>query len=102
MRDKTFTSDASELYKRLREMGDRARKIIADFVESHGGSYEIPIDEDDHVWVGEETYATALHTDSNGNILVCNSGEYSEHLHRMDDHNILDLADYLNNIDNNN
>ncbi len=94
--DKTFNNDCKELFKQLRALGDRAREIITDFVKSHGGEYTINIDEDDHIWVGEEAYATALKNDSNGNVLVFNSAQYSEYLHDMEDCNILDLANFLN------
>lgn len=93
-----FTARANNLYNQLRELGDEARQIITDFVAGQGGSYTINIDEDYHVWVGEEIYATALKTDSNGNVLVFNSGQYSEYLHKMDDYNILDLATYIVNL----
>lgn len=96
--DKNFTKDINELYKQLREMGDRARKIITAFVKAHGGNYTIDTDSEDLAWVGEETYATALKTDGNGNVLVFNSAEYSEYLQDMDDYNLLDLANYLNNL----
>lgn len=94
--DKTFNNDCNELFKQLWALGDRAREIITDFVKSHGGEYTINIDEDDYIWVGDDTYATALKTDSNGNVLVFNSGQYSEYIHEMEDCNILDLANFLN------
>lgn len=97
--DKNFTKDCTELYKQLWEMGDRARKVITAFVKSHGGEYTIDIDEGDHAWVGDEVYATALKTDRNGNVLVFNSGNYSEYLNGMANENILDLALHLNNIE---
>lgn len=96
--DKTFNNDCKEFFKQLRAMGDRAREIITDFVKSHGGEYTINIDEDDHIWVGDEVYATALRSDRNDNVLVFNSGCYSEYLHEMADENILDLAMSLNNV----
>lgn len=98
--DNTFNKDCNELYKQLNAMGDRSRKIITDFVKSHGGEYTINIDEDDHVWVGEEVYAVALETDDNGNVLVLNSAQCSENLHNMGDYDILDLARHLNNLKN--
>lgn len=97
--DKTFNKDCNELFKQLKEIGDRARKITTDFVKSHGGEYTIDTDEDDPVWVGGEIYATALRSDSNGNVLVSNSGDYSEYLHDMANEDILELAMYLNNIE---
>lgn len=96
--DKTFTKDVNELYKHLRELGDRARIIITDFVNSHGGNYSFDTDNEDHIWVGEEAYSTALKIDRNGNVLVFNSAEYSEYLRDMDDYNILDIANYITNI----
>lgn len=93
-----FTTRANNLYAQLRKLGDEARQIITDFVAKQGGSYTINIDEDDHVWVGEEIYATSLKTDTDGNVLVFNSGQYSEYLHDMDDYNILDLASYIINL----
>lgn len=96
--DKTFTKDCNELFKQQQMMGDRARDIITAFVQKHGGRYEIDNDPDCHAWVGEEVYATALELESTGNVLVYNSGGYSESLHDMGDRNILDLAMYLNGI----
>lgn len=93
-----FTTRANKLYTQLQQLGDEARRIITDFVNAHGGDYTINVDEDDHAWVGEEIYATALKTDTNGNVLVFNSGQYSEYLHDMDDYNILDLAAYIVNL----
>lgn len=98
MATKDFTTRANNLYTQLRQLGDEARQIITDFVAEQGGSYTINIDEDDHVWIGEEIYATALKTDTNGNILVFNSAQYSEYLYDMDDYNILDLASYIVNL----
>ncbi|MCM1505384.1 MAG: hypothetical protein NC127_09340 [Muribaculum sp.] len=95
METKDFTARANELYAQLRQIGDETRQIITDFVAKQGGSYTINIDEDDHAWVGEEIYATALKFDKCGNVLVFNSGQYSEYLHDMDDYNILDLASYI-------
>lgn len=99
MKTSEFTTRVNNLYNQLREVSDEARQIITDFAEAHGGEYTINIDEDDHAWVGEEIYATRISTE-NGNILIHNSGEYSEYLHDMDDYNILDLAVYLSNIEN--
>lgn len=96
--DKAFNKDCNELFKHLKDMGDRARKIITNFVKSHGGKYTIDTDEDDPIWVGGEIYATALRSDNNGNLLVSNSGDYSEYLHDMANDDILELALYLNNI----
>lgn len=96
--DKDFTKDTIEFYTQLHELGDRARNIITAFVKAHGGSYTIDIDNDDHAWVGEEIYATALKTVSDGTVIVSNSAEYSEYLNEMDDYNILDLANYLVNL----
>lgn len=94
-----FTKKVMNLYAQLREAGGEARRIIMDFAEAHGGEYTINIDEDDHVWVGEGIYAKRISME-NGNILIHNSGEYSEYLHDMDDYNILELAVYLSNIEN--
>lgn len=94
IKDVNFSDDIDRFYKQLRELGDRARKIIADFVAIKGGRYEL--DDDEQIWVGDEAYATALKNDSNGNVLVFNSAQYSEYLHDMEDCNILDLADCLN------
>lgn len=96
--DMTFSKDCDRLYRQLSDMGDRARKIIARFVEAHGGRYTIDTEQDYIAWVGEETYATALESDGNGNILVHNSGNYSEYLNDMAGYNILDLANHLNHI----
>lgn len=74
METKNFTMRANNLYAQLRQLGDEARQIITDFVAEQGGSYTINIDEDDHVWVGEEIYVTALKTDTNGNVLVSTPG----------------------------
>lgn len=93
-----FTEKVNKLYPKLQELGDEARQIITEFVAKQGGSYTINIDEDDHVWVGEEIYATALKLGKQGNVLVFNSGEYSEYLHDMDDYNIFDLALYIANL----
>lgn len=98
METNDFTTRANNRYAQLRKLGDEARQIITDFVTKHGGSYTINIDEEDHVWVGEEIYATALKLDKQGNVLVFNSGQYSEYLHGMDDYNILDLAAYIVNL----
>lgn len=98
MQDKAFNRDCTEFFKQLREMGARAREIITAFVESRGGKYTIDIDEDDHVWVGEEIFATALEA-AHGDVMVYNSGGRSEYLSGMACDNILDLAMYLNNID---
>lgn len=98
METKDFTTRANNLYTQLRQLGDEARQIINDFVAEQGCSYTINIDEDDHVWIGEEIYATALKTDKQGNVLVFNSGQYSEYLYDMDDYNILDLASYIVNL----
>lgn len=99
MKTSAFTARVNNLYNQLREVSDEARQIITDFAQAHGGEYTINIDEDDHAWVGEEIYATRISTE-NGNILIHNSGEYSEYLNDMDDYNILDLAVYLSNIEN--
>lgn len=95
METNDFSTRANNLYTQLRQLGAEARRIITEFVTKQGGSYTININEDDHVWVGEEIYAIALKTDKQGNILVFNSGQYSEYLHDMDDYNILDLATYI-------
>lgn len=80
-------------------MGGRARRIITDFVKRHGGSYVLDTENEDLAWVGEDIYATALKVDSDGLVLVSNSGHNSEYLSRMDDYNVLDLANVLNNLD---
>lgn len=98
MKPKDFATRVCGIYNQLREIGDEARDIITEFATKQGGSYTINIDDDGHVWVGEQIYATALETDKQGNVLVLNSGEYSEYLHDMDDYNILDLAVYISNL----
>lgn len=96
--NESFTTRVNRIYEQLRETGDEARQIIVEFVNFHGGEYAINIEEDDHAWVGEEIYATALKTDGEGNVLVFNSGQYSQYLYDMDDYNVLDLAVYLSNL----
>lgn len=96
--DKTFSKDCGELYRQLSDLGDRARNIITEFAQKHGGNYTFDIEDDDHAWIGEETYATALKVDGNGNILVFNSCQCSEYLHDMNDFDILDLANYINDL----
>lgn len=93
-----FTTKVNNLYAQLREVGDEARQIITNFTEAHGGEYSLNIDEDNHAWVSEEVYVTHISTE-HGNILIHNSGEYSEYLHDIDDYNILDLAVHLSNIE---
>lgn len=95
--DKTFAKDTNELYRQLRELGDRARKIIRQAVEDNGGEYTFDTENEDEVWVGEDRYATEMEIDGNGNVLVFNSAGYSEYLQDMYDYNILDLANRLKN-----
>lgn len=98
--DKDFVKDVNRLYAQLREIGDRAREIIRKFVESNDGRFVFDTKDDDMLFVGEERYATELEIDSNGNIVVFNSEEYSEYLEDMMDENILEIAVYCaNNID---
>lgn len=91
-----FTTRANNLYNELRELGEEARDIITGFAKQYG-EYTFDIENDDHIWVGEENYATALKFE-HGNVLVFNSGCYSEYLHDMDDYNILDLATHILNL----
>lgn len=98
MNPKTFTTRASRLYRELNDLGKEARDIITKFAQKHGGKYTFDIDDDDHIWVGDEIYATSLSIDSNGNVLVFNSANYSEYLNDMEDYNILDLATHILNL----
>ena len=90
-----FITRANRLYRELNDLGSEARDIITKFAQDHGGKYTFDIDNDDHIWVGEEIYATSLLIDNLGSVLVFNSGCFSEYLHNMDDYNILDLAMHI-------
>lgn len=97
--DNNFTTDVNKLYAQLRDLGNRARKIITEFAKRHGGNYTFDTENDDLIWLGAELFATALKIDGDGRVLVYNSAQYSEYLNNMEDCNVLDLADYLNNMD---
>ncbi len=95
--DKTFSKDVDNLNKQLRELGERARKIIEDFVEKHG-NYKFPNADYDPIYVGEG-YAIEIGKDDWGNIVVYDSDICIMSLHHMDDEDILDLAEYLNEVE---
>lgn len=76
-------------------VGGMARAIIAQFVKEKGGSYDFGEDSRDRAWIDDEVYATSLKADSAGNILVYNSGYYSEYLHKMGCGRILEIAKYI-------
>lgn len=95
---KTFITKANKLFWELYDLGKEARDIITKFAQKHNGNYTFNIDDDDHIWVGEEIYATSLQIDGNGNVLVFNSANYSEYLNDMEDYNILDLATHILNL----
>lgn len=92
--DKDFVKDVNRLYAQLREIGDRARRIIRKFADDNNGAYELDTYNDDVVWVGKERYATKIVKDINDNILIFNSEGYSEYIHDMLSYDILDLALY--------
>lgn len=87
-----FITRVSRLYREINDLGSEARRIITKFAQEHGGSYTFDTENEDTIWVGEDIYATSLLIDDLGSVLVFNSGCFSEHLHDMDDYNLLDLA----------
>lgn len=97
--DKTFQQDTENLYKQLFKLGDRARAIISNFVRTHGGNYAIDTEFSDPVWLNEEVHVTELIQDSKGKTLVVTSGFYSIDLYEINDYNLLDLANYLNDME---
>lgn len=100
--DNNFTADVNNLRNALYELADRARDIITGFLSRHGGCYTFDIENDQNAWVGEETYVTALETETTGNVLVCTSDGDTLSLGDMADYIVVELANDLNNIDNNN
>lgn len=84
-----------KFYKELRELGEMARNIIREFLETHNGRYTFDTKNEDCIWVGETRYATVLEIGENDCVIVHNSEFFSEYLNDMDDYDILDLAEAL-------
>ena len=95
--DKTFSKDVDNLNKQLRELGERARKIIEDFVEKHGGRYSFDNETND-IYVGRD-FVTHITTDALGRVYIHDSAWRDILLYQIDDLDILELAERLNQID---
>lgn len=97
-----FNSRVSGLYQELHSLGCEARDIIAKFADSHGGEYTFNTNDEDCIWVGNDNFAKSVFKDSCGNVLILNSGNYSEYIVDMESYNLLDLASYIINLNDNN